>query len=85
MTCRKPYWMYVISTHKALNYPFKNPEQVMAFIEEKGIEFVVIDNLGFPQTSQFLVPTVQKYGQYFEQLWYMPNPDTYVFRYKGTG
>ena len=37
VTCRKPYWMYVISTHKALNYPFKNPEQVMAFIEEKGI------------------------------------------------
>jgi len=83
IACRKPYWMHVVSTRKAIAYPFKSPEEVMAFIQENGIEFVVIDNLGFRQTPLFLVPTVQKYSQHFERIWYHPDPDTFIFRYKG--
>ncbi|MSR84245.1 MAG: hypothetical protein EXS58_15200 [Candidatus Latescibacteria bacterium] len=78
--CRKDYWLYIVADRACLVYPFKEPEEILAFIEREGIDYVVVEQLGYSSTPRFLVPAIQKYRDRFEIVWQQPNPDTYVLR-----
>ena len=82
IACRKPYLMNAITNRKAAGYAWKTPDEVIAEFEQKGIAIVVIDQLGFRSTPEFLVPAVQAHENRFEILHVIRNPNTYVLSFK---
>jgi 4-amino-4-deoxy-L-arabinose transferase-like glycosyltransferase len=79
--CRKDYWLYVVADRPCMVYPFKEPAEILASLEQQGVDYVVVDQLGFSSTPRFLVPAIQQYPERFEVVWQQPNPDTYVLRF----
>lgn len=78
--CRKDYWLYIVADRPCMVYPFKEPAEILASMEQHGVDYVVVDQLGFSSTPRFLVPAIQQYPERFEILWQQPNPDTFVLR-----
>ncbi len=58
------------------------PNQMLADFEKKGIDIVVVDQLGFRSTPEFLVPAVNAHINRFELLHVVPDPDTYILEFK---
>ena len=82
IACRKPYLMNAITNRKAAGYAWKTPDQVIADFEQKGIYIVVVDQLGFRSTPEFLVPAIQAYENRFELLHIIRDPNTYVLKFQ---
>ena len=82
IACRKPYLMNAIANRKATGYAWKAPDQVIAEFEQKNIEIVVIDQLGFRSTPEFLIPAVQAHENRFKILHIVRDPDTYILTFK---
>ena len=80
--CRKPYLMNAITNRKAAGYAWKTPDEVIADFEKKRISIVVVDQLGFRSTPEFLVPAIQAHENRFRILHIVRNPDTYVLQFK---
>lgn len=82
IACRKPYLINAIANRKATGYAWKTPDQVIADFEKKGIGIVVLDQLGFKSTSEFLVPAVQAHKNRFKIIHIVRNPHTYILEFK---
>ena len=82
IVCRKPYLMNAIANRKATGYIWESPDQVIADFEQKNIGIVVIDQIGFRSTPEFLAPAVQAHENRFEILHIERNPNTYVLKFK---
>jgi len=82
IACRKPYLMNAIANRKATGYAWKIPDEVIADFEKSSIEIVVIDQIGFRSTPEFLVPAIQAHENRFEILHVIHNPHTYVLKFK---
>ena len=78
VTCRKAFWMHVVSGRRTFVYAFKEPEQVMADLDAKGADYAIIEQLGYSHTPRFLVPALQSASDRCPILWHRPEPDTYV-------
>ena len=81
VACRKGYWMYVVSGRPCVLYAFDDPERVIAGLEQNGVDFVIVDQLGFRHTGDYLVPAIQQYKKRFEVVWHAANPDTWVLKF----
>lgn len=81
VVCRKSYWMYIVSGRTAQVYAFDEPQAVVRGLEEVGADYVVVDQLGFSSTYDFLIPAIQRFPERFELLWQRPGPETYIFRF----
>ena len=82
IACRKPYLMNAIANRKATGYAWKAPDLVIADFEQKNIEIVVIDQLGFRSTPEFLAPAIQAHVKRFKILHIVPDPKTYVLKFE---
>ena len=82
IACRKPYLMNAIANRKATGYAWKTPDEVIAEFEQKNIGIVVVDQIGFRSTPEFLVPAIQAHENRFKVLLIVRNPDTYVLKFK---
>lgn len=80
--CRKPYLMNAITNRKATGYAWKAPDEVIADFEQKEIHIVVIDQLGFRSTPEFLVPAILAYENRFKIIHVIRDPNTYVLKFK---
>jgi hypothetical protein len=83
--CRKSYWMYIVSSRQSQVYAFKEPQILLEDLEKLGTDYVVVDQLGFSSTYDFLIPAIQRYPERFKLLWQQPGPDTYIFRFLPSG
>ena len=82
IACRKPYLMNAIANRKATGYAWKTPDEVIADFEQKSIDIVVIDQIGFRSTPEFLVPAIQAHENRFQIIHIVRNPDTYILTFK---
>ena len=82
IACRKPYLMNAIANRKATSYAWKTPDEVIAEFEKKGIDIVVIDQIGYQSTPEFLVPAVQAHENRFKIIHVARDPNTYVLKFK---
>ena len=82
IACRKPYLMNAIANRKATSYAWKTPDEVIAEFEQKNIDIVVIDQIGYQSTSEFLVPAIQTHENRFKIIHIARNPNTYVLKFK---
>jgi len=83
ITCRKPVMFYLYSNSFTVNYKYTVDEQ--DFINDllnKGVDYVVMDQLGYSSTSRYLYPVIQNNPKRFELIQERNNPDTYLFRIK---
>ena len=82
IACRKPYLLNAIASRKATGYAWKAPDEVIAEFEQKGIDIVVVDQIGFRSTPEFLVPAVRTHANRFKILFIIRNPDTFVLKFE---
>jgi 4-amino-4-deoxy-L-arabinose transferase-like glycosyltransferase len=78
VTCRKAFWMHVVSGRRTFVYAFEEPQQVALDLEEKGADYAIVEQLGYSHTPRFLVPALQSAPDRYPVLWHRPGPDTYV-------
>ncbi len=74
--------MNAIADRKAAGYIWKEPDQMLADFERKGIDIVVVDQDMFRSTPEFLVPAVKAHIDRFKLLHLVPNPDTLILEFK---
>lgn len=60
----------------------KPPMRLLSTLKKNNIDIVIIDQIGFASTPQYLVPAVQAHMDRFEMLYTVPNPDTYILKFK---
>jgi hypothetical protein len=81
LLCRKGFWLYIVSGRRCVGFPFEGPEQVLEHMEREGVDFAVVESLGFAQTGRFLVPAINQYRDRFQIVWQKEDPPTYVLRF----
>ena len=79
--CRKGFWMHVVSGRRVVGFPFDEPGAVLAHMEREGVDYVVVESLGYRQTDDYLVPAVHEYEDRFQMLWYDQAVPTCVLRF----
>ena len=78
VTCRKAFWMHVVSGRRTFVYAFEEPEVVVADLDAHDADYAIVEQLGYSHTPRFLVPALESEPDRFPILWHRPNPDTYV-------
>ena len=66
---------------KSVPYVFKEPPEVLASLEENGVDFVVVAQLS-RTTLKHLIPTIQQFPERFELLWQLEGTVTYIFGFR---
>lgn len=81
--CRKPelfgFYAPKLRTTRYVYSP--DPATVVDDLYAKGVDFVVIEQLGFSSTPRYLVPAIQAYSRYFPVVWHLENPDAFLLRF----
>ena len=54
------------------------------YTPQEQVDFVIVEQLGFRHTGDYLVPAIQKYNERFDVVWRAPNPDTWVLKFKSS-
>jgi hypothetical protein len=79
----KPALWYLFAERKATRIPTEaDPAQFMLRLKEEGLNYVVVDQLGYGSVGRYFVPAYQAYPERFELVAQLPNPDTYIFKVK---
>ncbi len=79
----KPALWYLFAERKATRIPTEaDPELFMQRLQEEGLNYVVVDQLGYGSVGRYFVPAYQAYPERFELVAQLPNPDTYIFKVK---
>lgn len=79
----KPALWYLFAERKATRIPTEaDPALFMQRLREEGLNYVVVDQLGYGSVGRYFVPAYQAYPERFELVAQLPNPDTYIFKVK---
>ena len=82
ISCRKPFLMNAITNRKSGGYIWESPDKIIADFEKNNIDIVIVDNIGFRSTPEFLFPAVNTHRDRFDLLHIVRNPDTYILKFK---
>jgi hypothetical protein len=61
--------------------PSLNDTVVLDFFRTNGVDYVVLEQLGFASTPKYLYPAIQKNQDKFVIASQLPNPDTYLLKF----
>jgi hypothetical protein len=82
-SARKPDMFVYYSDRLCIpDKPSLDDKEVLEFFRKNRVDYVVIEQLGFSSTAKYLVPAVQKNQDKFEVVLQLPNPDTYLLKFK---
>jgi len=82
-SARKPdMFMYYADRTCIGDKPSLDDKEVMDFFRKNNVDYVIIEQLGFSSTAKYLVPAIQKNMDKFEIVRQLPNPDTYLLKFK---
>ncbi|MEM6523478.1 MAG: phospholipid carrier-dependent glycosyltransferase [Bacteroidota bacterium] len=81
VACGKPSLFHLFANKYTLRYKFGNPEELLIHLEERQVDYVVIDQV-YGNTLRYLLPAVRQYPERFQQVQHLPNPDTYLLKFK---
>jgi hypothetical protein len=62
--------------------PSLDDKEVIQFFRDRNVDYVCIEQLGFASTGRFLVPAIQKNQDKFDVVYHLPDPDTYLLKFK---
>ncbi len=80
VAARKPYLLHLASKRRSIFPPYSpSPEQFLERLRRSRATHVVVDQLGFRETPQFLVPAIRRYPEIFRPVYVtVTRPPTYV-------
>jgi hypothetical protein len=80
VAARKPTLLYLTSNRRSIHLPYSaSPERFLKRLRRSHATHVVVDQLGFRETPQFLVPAIRHYPEVFQPVFVtMARPPTYV-------
>lgn len=84
IACRKPFLMNATANRKTTGYVWETPDGVIQDFEQKGVDIVVVDQLGFSSTPRYLVPAVNANKNRFQLLRQIPNSNTFILKFVHT-
>ena len=86
IAARKPTLLYLTSKRRSMMPLYSpSPEELLEWLHTSRATHVVIDQLEFPETSQFLVPAIRHYPEIFRPVYAtMVHPPTYVLEIRRT-
>ncbi len=80
--CRKSYLMFVASDRRTTSYQFTEDHRTLIQdLVDRGVDHVVTDHLS-GSTFRYLVPAIKANLSRFEPLHLIPDPNTYVLKFK---
>lgn len=82
ISCRKAFLIHAITNRKTGGYLFESPDAIIADFEKRNIDIVILDQLGFSSTPQYLFPAINTNLNRFDVIHIVRNPDTYILRFK---
>ncbi len=84
-SARKPEIFIYYSERMTINYVNSlNDKEVLEGFRENGVNYVVLEQLGFSSTTRYLYPAILKNAQKFPILVQMKNPDTFLLKFDDT-
>lgn len=83
VAARKPeLFGYYAKNIIPVNYIYsQSPEEVIADMVKKNVDYVVLEQLGYSSTGLYLYPAIEKYIELFPPVWHLPEPDTYLLMF----
>tara|TARA_B100000686_G_scaffold181780_1_gene188790 strand:- start:1596 stop:3173 length:1578 start_codon:yes stop_codon:yes gene_type:complete len=84
ISCRKGFWMHVVSGRRTVGYKFKEPEVLLADMKNKGVDYVVVDRLPFNSTTRYLIPAIKNNPNHFRIVFQRKNSQTYVLAFQNS-
>jgi hypothetical protein len=83
IACRKPEIFYYFSGRRSVVYLHdSDSRKLLQHLQEKSVDYVVVEQLGFSSTGKYLVPAIQKNEQQFKILYQTTKPETYLLSFK---
>ena len=65
----RPSWVYLLSDRKTFSFPWvSNPDEVVGFIRQIGADYVIVNPIS-SVTRRYLVPTIKRYREGFEEVY----------------
>ena len=82
--CRKPeLFSYYAPGMVATRYKYTlDADELIQGLLDQGVEFVVLEQLGYSSTYRYLYPAIQRNPQLFPVVWHLKNPDTYLLKFE---
>lgn len=82
VVCRKPNLFYIGSGIKSCGFLYEDDhEKQMELLKERKMTHVLLDQLGYSQTSKFLSPFLNTYSGKFKVIKQTPKPAFYIFEF----
>jgi len=79
---RKEGLFYLFSKKNVTNYQKTlDKEAQIAYLKSKNVDYVVVEQLGFSSTSNYLVPVIDRYPNKFKIIKELKNPNTYLLQF----
>lgn len=79
---RKGELLYMFSGTKVTGYAFSQDDRaVIQKMLDDGVEYVILDQLGYSSTPRYLYPAIQKNDDLFFVASHIPQPDTYLLKF----
>ena len=79
---RKGELLYMFSGTRVAGYAYSQDDRaVIQKMLDDGVEYVILDQLGYSSTPRYLYPTIQKNDDLFFVASHVPDPDTYLLKF----
>jgi len=84
--CRSTYLFYLASGRRTIQYPFTSDGQAMrSYLFKSHPGYIVLDEVGFPQTGTYLVPVLRGMADMLERVYTTPEPINSVLKFSPQG
>jgi len=81
--CRKNALFYLYSGKYVTGFANTNDEvKQINYLKKRGVDYVVLDHLGYSSTGRYLYPAIKKFPNKFKVIKHIKDPDTYLFKFK---
>lgn len=82
VACRKPGIFHYYSKSYVVRYKFsKKYKEVIKHLIKHNVNYVVLDQLGYNSTQEYLFPAIKKQEILFTLVKHLDNPDTYLIKF----
>lgn len=79
---RKGELLYMFSGTRVAGYAYSQDDRaVIQKMLDDGVEYVILDQLGYSSTPRYLYPAIQKNDDLFFVASHVPDPDTYLLKF----
>ncbi len=80
-SCRKSGFFYLFSRRPTCVYLFSEDNaKLIVDMVNKGVDYIVVDQLGYATTPKYLIPAIFQNPEFFESVLRLRKPDTFLFR-----